>query len=212
MNNKVPVSENGIKNNAILDYEKLVLDYQENLIFTLRGFTQDIEYLTLWVPDDDLIKSIVCLLESAKSYGKNDIFIQFGKQTAKEIADETLFLEKLLPFGIASIEKNKEGVLLSVTGVNSMALLSDCNPSYDESIIKYSKNNTYCGTLQPNGDSTLISLSKDNVIVPILVSKESDPIKNAAYQNARMSTEKSILEKYCEILIDMPINELHDHA
>ena len=212
MNNKVPVSENSIKNNAILDYEKLVLDYQENLIFTLRGFTQEIEYLTMWVPDDDLIKSIVCLLESAKSYGKNEIFIQFGKQTVKEIADETLFLEKLLPFGIASIEKNKKGILLSITCVNSMALLSDCNPYYDESIVKHSKNNTYCGALQPNSDSTLISLSKDNVIVTILVSKESDTIKNATYQNSRTSIEKGILEKYCEILMDMPINELNDHA
>ena len=212
MNNNVPVSENFNKNNTILDYEKLVLEYQENLIFTLRSFGSEIEYLTMWVPDEDLIKSIVCLLESAKSYGKNEIFIQLGKQTTKEITDETLFLEKLLPFGTASIEKNKEGILLSVTGVNSMILLSDCNPYYDESIIKHSKNNTYCGTLQPNSESTLISLSKDNVIFTILVSKESDTIKNPAYQNAMTSIEKGILEKYCEILIDMPINELNDHA
>ena len=39
---------------SMIDYEKLVQDYETGLTTTLRGFRPGLEFIDSWVPDEDV--------------------------------------------------------------------------------------------------------------------------------------------------------------
>lgn len=60
----------------ILDYSELVRRYEAGLIETLRGFGFHTDYLDLWVPDPDIARSILNLMDAAATIGHTTLAIR----------------------------------------------------------------------------------------------------------------------------------------
>jgi len=60
----------------ILDYEFLVADFETKLVTQLRNFGTSAEYLEMWVPDENPVKSILNMVEAAEAFGQNEIAIR----------------------------------------------------------------------------------------------------------------------------------------
>lgn len=60
----------------ILDYSELVARYETGLIENLRNFGFQTEYLDLWVPDEDLTRSLVNLFDAAAEAGRKSLAVR----------------------------------------------------------------------------------------------------------------------------------------
>src|SRR5581483_8296201 len=85
-----------------LQYEQLVEDFKKKLMTQLRGHGAEVEYLETWVPEEDPVKSILNIVESAQAYGREAICVNFAKATMNGDQQGQL-LELLSPIGNARI-------------------------------------------------------------------------------------------------------------
>lgn len=65
----------------VLDYERLVADFETKLLTQLRKFGTDAEYLEMWVPDENPVKSILNMVEAAEAFGQSEIAVQIASHT-----------------------------------------------------------------------------------------------------------------------------------
>ena len=64
-----------------LNYETLVKAFEEALVTKLRGHGAEAEYLEMWVPDEDPVKSILNMVEAAEAFGRDEIAIEVSSTT-----------------------------------------------------------------------------------------------------------------------------------
>jgi hypothetical protein len=66
---------------AALAYENLVEDFNRRLLTQLRGHAAEADYLEMWVPDEDPVKSIVNMVEAAAAYGRAELSVSVAATT-----------------------------------------------------------------------------------------------------------------------------------
>jgi hypothetical protein len=66
---------------ATLSYEELVRAFEEALVTKLRGHGAEADYLEMWVPDEDPVKSLLNMVEAAQAYGREDIAVEVAEDT-----------------------------------------------------------------------------------------------------------------------------------
>ena len=99
----------------ILDYEDLMVDFNQKLVTQLRGHTADNEYLETWVPDENPVKSILNMVEAALSAGLDSMQIRFAASTMNEGQRAVLVAEVGRIAGVR-LASAGIGYELSVTG------------------------------------------------------------------------------------------------
>lgn len=99
-----------------LNYEVLVQAFEEALVTKLRGHGAEADYLEMWVPDEDPVKSILNMVEAAEAYGRDDIAVEVAAETLSEpqLAELSRVLSAM---GSAKITATAEGRLIEVTGL-----------------------------------------------------------------------------------------------
>jgi hypothetical protein len=101
---------------AALNYEVLVKAFEEALVTKLRGHGAEADYLEMWVPDEDPVKSILNMVEAAEAFGRNDIAIEVSSETLSDGQVNEL-LSVLSDIGSAEITARADGRLVEVTGL-----------------------------------------------------------------------------------------------
>lgn len=101
---------------ATLNYEVLVRAFEEALVTKLRGHGAEADYLEMWVPDEDPVKSILNMVEAAEAYGRDDIAIEVSAETLSERQLEEL-TAVLNAMGSAKVATTADGRLIAVTGL-----------------------------------------------------------------------------------------------
>jgi hypothetical protein len=90
----------------ILEYEVLVKEFEEALLTKLRGHGSSAgEYLSLWVPDTDPVKSIANMAEAAHLNGHGAIHLRVLHTTMDQDAIERLKGELM---GLGRLEVTQE--------------------------------------------------------------------------------------------------------
>ncbi len=98
---------------AALSYEDLVHAFEEALMTKLRGHAAEADYLEMWVPDEDPVKSLLNMVEAAQAYGSNEIAIQVAAKTLAEERVNELF-GILSDIGTVEITPRPSGWLIEV--------------------------------------------------------------------------------------------------
>jgi hypothetical protein len=101
---------------AALNYEVLVKAFEEALVTKLRGHGAEADYLEMWVPDEDPVKSILNMVEAAEAFGRNDIAIEVSSETLSDGQVNEL-LSVLSDIGSAEVTARADGRLVEVTGL-----------------------------------------------------------------------------------------------
>ena len=101
---------------GVIDYETLVDSYENRLLSQLRGHGVDLDFLELWVPDDDPVASILNMAEAAEASGEADLAIRVAVETLPRdrLGDLQTALSRL---GTVSIETTEKGVVIHVGGI-----------------------------------------------------------------------------------------------
>lgn len=101
---------------ATLNYEVLVRAFEDALVTKLRGHGAEADYLEMWVPDEDPVKSILNMVEAAEAYGRDDIAIEVSADTLTDTQVNEL-LSVLSDIGSARVTAQAGGRLIEVTGL-----------------------------------------------------------------------------------------------
>lgn len=99
-----------------LNYEVLVRAFEEALATKLRGHGAEADYLEMWVPDEDPVKSILNMVEAAEAFGRDEIAVEVSAETLTDTQVNDL-LAILSDIGTAEITARPEGRLVEVTGL-----------------------------------------------------------------------------------------------
>ena len=65
--------------NLVLSYEDIVNKFNSDLINKLRKHGSEVNYLNLWVPDEDFLRSFESLSESIKASNVNSFTLNVKK-------------------------------------------------------------------------------------------------------------------------------------
>jgi len=103
---------------APLAYEQLVEDFNRKLLTQLRGHGAEAEYLEMWVPDEDPVKSIVNMVEAASAYGQAELRVSVAEATLPRARHAALAAE-LGAFGRVDIRPSGERSEIVVTGIGT---------------------------------------------------------------------------------------------
>lgn len=105
---------------ATLSYEELVRAFEEALVTKLRGHGAEADYLEMWVPDEDPVKSLLNMVEAAEAYGRDEIAVEVAAETLTDRqADELLAILRDMGAAriTARITASGAGRLIEVTGM-----------------------------------------------------------------------------------------------
>jgi hypothetical protein len=100
----------------VLDYEQLVADFEAKLVTQLRKFGADAEYLEMWVPDENRVKSILNMVEAAEAYGRDTIAVRVAADTMPQDRIDEL-VRQIGNLGSVAVERSQDKVLITVTKI-----------------------------------------------------------------------------------------------
>jgi hypothetical protein len=100
----------------VLDYERLVDDFANKLVTQLRKFNTDSEYLEMWVPDENPVKSILNMVEAAEAFGRSEIAVQIASNTMPpdRIAE---LVKQIGDLGRVDVHSVADKILIAVTRI-----------------------------------------------------------------------------------------------
>lgn len=197
--------------NAI-DYEQLVADYNTSLNSVLRGFRPKFDFLELWVPDADPIRSVKNLVESARDQGQQSLSLFFSQAVLKQF-DFAALREALKPYGAVESEDSAGGKTLYLNRKAANGRSDDAiDPLYIARIMKAFRNLAHQGSILEDGDNLLIRSTKDGISLFGAVHTATHTIRRARFSGTNKTVEAGLLEGLCEIIEGLPIQEAADHG
>jgi len=104
--------------NLVLSYEDIVNKFNSDLINKLRKHGSEVNYLNLWVPDEDFLRSFESLSESIKASNVNT----FTLNVKKKFISESTLLDFKNKFPDIKIEKNENFFLIYVKDLSVFEL------------------------------------------------------------------------------------------
>lgn len=206
---------------AVLDYERLVEDYNASLFATLRHH-RSAGALEIWVPDDDPARSILNMVEAAEIAGVGDIAVRIGPATLARLDERTL-ADSAARYGSFSMTREGEGAVISVTQIGGEKAGRDAAASgdgdwfaavgapYRESVRNAAGRIAHEGEPQIPHGATRHAASLEGVSLVIAV----DPrhvIVAAGHTGASARPDRAALDVLCGILVGLPVQEASDHA
>jgi len=64
-----------------INYENLVASYEDRLLNQLRSHGVDLDFLEMWVPDEDPVASILNMAEAAGAFGAEKFSLRVSSET-----------------------------------------------------------------------------------------------------------------------------------
>jgi hypothetical protein len=102
---------------ATVNYEDLVVDFNNRLVTQLRSHGAAFEFLEMWVPDQDPVRSIQNMVEATQAYGESTLQIRISKQTITDQQIERLRAEVDALGGKLAQTAGPDEWLITITGL-----------------------------------------------------------------------------------------------
>ncbi|CAK0759235.1 conserved hypothetical protein [uncultured Gammaproteobacteria bacterium] len=100
-----------------IQYEALVARFAEGLLTSLRGHGVELDFLETWVPDEDPVKGILNMAESAGAAGVDALAVAVGRDTLLAARDDEL-RQRLAELASAKIELvGLDGLVIRFSGL-----------------------------------------------------------------------------------------------
>lgn len=223
----------------ILDYADLVRRYETGLVETLRSFGFQSEYLELWVPDEDLTRSLLNLFDAAAEVGHRSLAVRIPSSAIEGL--KTAGLPALAATrGIFSIETGADTSVVrmrdlhvdtatrhasSAAPVQASAARQaskDFGPAAD-AILRQPQDiaEPYRSKLAAAGTSLASDLPSgfvtcraeiDGLTLGVAIDQKDHIIRGIAAQGAKSDVMRRLLTTLAGLCIGLPILEAADHG
>ncbi len=195
----------------LINYEKMVEDYNATLLTKLRSHGSELDYLEMWVPDEDPVKCILNMVEAADAYGSQELNICVKNDTLndKQLTDLVQEIEKIANLELDK-EKDKSILNIFLQKDDTHELLKNIHPSFHQGIMEIADQLEHYGELKIFDDEEEYVASEGNVTLKISVKNGS--ICKVSFQGDMDMVQKVVLEMFCRIIEEMPVQEAADHG
>lgn len=207
--------------NDILDYERLVADYNASLFATLRHH-RSAGALDIWVPDDDPLKSVVNMVDAAELAAVPEIHIRLGPKTLENLDLEAL--RKLASeVGEVAIERDGESAIVSVRRIGGRSdgtaaadaaggdWFDQVGPIYREAVRIAAGRIAHEGELNVPHGCTRFAAERDGVTLAVAVDS-THRIAAAAHEGTRLRQDRTVMDVLCTLLNGITVQEASDHG
>ena len=208
-----------IAETAVLDYERLVADYNASLFATLRHH-RSAGALEIWVPDDDPAKSILNMIEAAEIAGVAEISIRVGAQTLSrlDIAGLKAAADEL---GSFSLKSEGDSAIVTVSRIGgrhedspeeqTADWFAAVGSPYQEAVRAAAGRISHEGELDVPHGSTRYAGTADGVTLALAIDSRHT-ITAAAHEGATQRPDRAVMDTLCSILPGLTVQEASDHA
>ena len=208
------------RSNEILDYEKLVEDYNASLFATLRHHRSS-EALEIWVPDDDPGKSILNMIEAAELAGVAELHIRVGPQTLARLNIGALE-DAANRHGDFAFERDGDRAVIAITQIGGShekpetverkpAWFDAVHPVYRQAICAIAGRIAHEGELDLPHGTTRYEAASEGVTLAIAVGR-GHTITAAAHAGTTLRTDRAVMDALCSLLPGLSVQEASDHG
>jgi hypothetical protein len=190
---------------SALDYEQLVAQYQHDLSHLLRGH-HSLDFLEIWVPDENHVKSLLNMVEAAQSFGCDRLVVKIGAAIVRDL-DAAVLLALLGSFGAATFESAEGGVQLEVSGMGRPRFTS---PAYRREAERLYANMQHIRPLELSATDLLVRTTSDAVSLSVLA--QADGTVTFAAHDGGSPDVRAALDGMCAIMLGRPLQEAADHG
>ncbi|PWC40654.1 hypothetical protein [Azospirillum sp. TSO35-2] len=195
-----------------IQYETLVAEFESGLLNALRGHGVGFDHLEIWVPDEDPVKGILNMAESAEALATPDIAVAVRRSTLPAARDGEL-LALLSQLGSASITPAGDGVVVVVRGLGMASALRNVHHGLRDGMLRRLAALKHEGRLEPQDGLVRIAVDEGPAQLCVLVDPDAGHIVRAAsHAGARNPVERAILDALCSAILDTPVDEAADHG
>jgi hypothetical protein len=219
----------------VIQYDETLEEYNGALLNTLRGFTPKYEFIASWVPDADLLRSVISLVEAAFSEQEFQFTLSFNKETLFSVNRKNFDarIEDIASFIVEEIDSGFNYHFTEMKSKNSQLSFQKnqvFNPSHNEEKKKsteqsekhsdeiyLSQINQYCEKalhshpLFELDSLNLITLQYENITLQAQID-DNNIVKKLAYQGEMPVMQQGILTAACQLLINLPIEDIRDNG
>lgn len=101
-----------------INYEQLVESYENRLLNQLRSHGVDLDFLEMWVPDENPVSSLLNMVEAAGAFGVESFTVRVNRETLP--ADQTDDLKTaLIPISDVVVEDQGDHCLVHISSITA---------------------------------------------------------------------------------------------
>jgi hypothetical protein len=192
-----------------ISYEDLVASYSNNLEVQTRGFSAGLSWLESWVPDDDLLCSLINLVEAAQIGGMDALSLRIKSPTLGDLSPSDL-PDLLSHMASINLRIEEDEVVLEVADLAKSAFFSDVRDFYKAALrnrfdkLKFNKSAPSGAFLYEDADAALwIALDhKTNIVTGAGCMVTPSASRSMA----------ATMDLLCELMVGLPLLEVRQHA
>ncbi|WP_193171924.1 hypothetical protein [Nisaea nitritireducens] len=101
-----------------INYEQLVESYENRLLNQLRSHGVDLDFLEMWVPDENPVSSILNMVEAAGAFGVESFTVRVNRDTLPAGRTDDL-KTALAPLSDISVEDQGDHCLVHISSITA---------------------------------------------------------------------------------------------
>jgi hypothetical protein len=223
---------------GLIDYEALVIEYQNGLVDKLRSFGPAADFLELWVPDSDLVESIAAMVDAAAAAGTLNFALFVGRRPAARLNVNALSEAVENQASIACHDRNG-GKVLEFSAIHdarpaiksrevkkirqkksrrkeapsrpaAVARGNDVPDAYATALTQ--RNLSHTGELEEENGLVAVEAEADGAVLALLVEPTVHLIRRARHRDAAEPVTAVLLDRFCALIEGLPVLEAADHG
>jgi hypothetical protein len=197
----------------IFVYENLVSSYRNNLEVQTRGFNPGHIWLESWVPDDDVLPSLLNLVEAAQLGGLNTLKLQIEKESLIPLDIDSLTSHLSHLASVTVIPKQDE-ICIFLSDLQKAVLFSDIREYYRASLRERHGHFRFAAEPKRATASNIFIFENSEGKFWLEASDGGKKIVGAGFLPSKVATPSfaAAMDYLCEIIIGLPLIEVREHA
>jgi len=219
----------------VIQYDETLEEYNGALLNTLRGFTPKYEFIASWVPDADLLRSVISLVEAAFSEQEFQFILSFNKATlfAVNRKEFDARIQDIAAFNVEESDNTFNYHFTAMKSKNSRLSFQKnqvFNPNHSDdkkAATEQSERHNdeiYLGKINQYYDKALhnklltdvdslalFTLEFETINLQVQID-DKNVVKHLGYHGDLSVTQQGILEAACQLLINLPIEDIRDNG
>ena len=189
-------------------YEDLVASYSSNLEVQTRGFSAGSAWQESWVPDDDILPSLLNLVESAQIGGIDALSVVLKQETLDGVAPDEL-CGHLGHLARVAMEARGGVIELVLSDLQKAALFSDVRESYRAAL--RGRHGAEMFALPPPEGAAILDSEAGRFW--LASNEKSGAVEAAGFEPKSASPSlATAMDCLCGIMLGLPLPEIREHA
>lgn len=192
-----------------LSYEDVVEAYRNNLEIQTRGFSAGSHWMESWVPDDELLPSLLNLLDAAQVGGVDNLVVTLRRETLGDVSAERVCDALRHAARVSATERDGQ-IELKASQLQHLAKFTDVRDYYRGALLARHANLQFQGTA-PDGAH---AFTDSEGTLWLQTDEEGKRVTAAGFAPTPAASAPFVaaMDVLCGLILGLPLLEVREHA